>query len=222
MNLSVLTGTCDKYLKFVPHFLTLYHKYFEPDVAFILVGEQIQVETNVQYLTPGALPWGARMLKGLDEIKTDYVFFLLEDYYLSQPLTTNYFEWLLTFMDRQKAKKLILSVIPPEAKYTYTDRIDTMKRMDPNSNWLTSVQPAIWRTSHLRTLMLPEYSPWAFEVDGSEALRGKETDHWVAALDEPIYFNAASKRAELSYPVMQRGWQAFFEKEKLSPITIGP
>jgi len=169
MSLSILVGTCDDYLEYMPNSMVLMDKYLPTEYPRIVAGETQAVErTNYEWCLPGKGVWGKRMIESLQKVKTDYVFFTLDDYYFSQKLTKEFFDWLLLFMKREKADKLCLTPVPDFAQYQYTDTVDTIKRMAPYSNWLTSVQPAIWRTEHLLRLMNEEYSPWDFEVTGSE------------------------------------------------------
>lgn len=209
MNLTTLVVTCDAYLSLVPNFIKLYSKYIEPTLPIIFVGENLAVE-GVNWVLPGSRSWGARVIDGLDQIHTEYVFFLLEDYYLSQRLSTDYLEFLIKFMDREKANKVMLSTIPPEANYKYSGTVDTIKKVSDFSEWLASVQPSIWRVSHLRKMLKPEYSPWDTEILGSKDLLGKDVRHYAVKLDEPIYFNVAGKGGHL-----RDGWEQFFAKEGL-------
>ena len=212
MDVSILIGTCDSYLNFIPNCVKLIDKYFEPLVDKIIIGETIHQEyVGYKFITTDKTEWGYRMLKGLDEVKTKYVFFMLEDYYLSQQLTNEYISFLIQFMNRWGGKKIMLSCIPDFANYKFINTIDTIKQMSSESNWLASVQPAIWETEHLKKIMKPTYSPWDFEVSASELLRHKESNHYVVKLDEPIYFNFVRKGG-----VKSNGWQAFLNSENLT------
>jgi hypothetical protein len=210
-ELTILIGTCDAYLEYLPNCVKLVDRYFEPIVKKVIVGETItQNYQGCKFLTPEKKEWGYRILHGLDKIDTEYVFFMLEDYYLSQTLSKEYFSWLLQFMNRECANKLMLSTVPDFANYQYVRTIDNIKQMRSDSNWLASIQPSIWKTEHLRKLMKPEYSPWDFEIIVSDLLKNKEYDHYVIKLDEPIYFNFVRKGG-----VKSEGWRQFLNEQGL-------
>jgi hypothetical protein len=210
-DLTLAIGTCDLYLKFVPNCIYLANKYLEPDIERLIIGETEHLDIkNYKFINSGKLDWGQRMINGLNSVKTKYVFFILEDYYLSQKLTKEYFDWMIKFMDRERAKKLIITSVPDWAGYKYSVNIDTIKKMHPESNWLASIQPAIWDVKHLINTISPEDSPWDFEIKGSERLRNLENDHYVIKVDEPIYFNFVRKGGVLS-----EGAETFLEKENL-------
>ena len=128
-DITLAIGTCDLYLKFVPNCIYLANKYLEPDIERLIIGETEHLDIkNYKFINSGKLDWGQRMINGLNSVKTKYVFFILEDYYLSQKLTKEYFDWMIKFMNRERAKKLIITSVPDWAGYKYSVNIDTIKK----------------------------------------------------------------------------------------------
>ena len=212
MNLTTIVGTCDSYLDLIPGFSILYERYFEPNIETLIVSETEDLDIpKYKFITPGKKQWGERIIQAISETKTEYVFFVLDDYYLSQLLTNEYIEYLLKFMDNRKVNKIMLSPVPDFAKYEYLESINTMHKMSPNSPWLTSVQPAIWRKSELLKFLKPEYTPWNFEVKGSELAKNNIENYFVAKLDNPIYFNMVRKGKQPS-----PGWEEFLKEQNLT------
>jgi hypothetical protein len=212
MNLTTIVGTCDSYLDLIPGFSILYERYFEPNIETLIVSETEDLDiSKYKFITPGKKQWGERIIQAISETKTEYVFFVLDDYYLSQLLTNEYIEYLLKFMDNHKVNKIMLSPVPDFAKYEYLESINTMHKMSPNSPWLTSVQPAIWRKSELLKFLKPEYTPWNFEVKGSELAKNNIENYFVAKLDNPIYFNMVRKGKQPS-----PGWEEFLKEQNLT------
>ena len=212
MNLTTVVGTCDSYLDLIPCFSILYERYFEPNIETLIVSETENLDIpKYKFITPGKKQWGERIINALSETKTEYVFFVLDDYYLSQLLTNEYIEYLLKFMDNRKVNKIMLSPVPDFAKYEYLESINTMHKMSPTSPWLTSVQPAIWRKSELLKLLKPEYTPWNFEVEGSKLAKNNVENYFVAKLDNPIYFNMVRKGKQPS-----PGWEEFLKEQNLT------
>jgi hypothetical protein len=212
MNLTTVVGTCDSYLDLIPGFSILYERYFEPNIETLIVSETENLDiSKYKFITPGKKQWGERIINALSETKTEYVFFVLDDYYLSQLLTTEYIEYLLKFMDNRKVNKIMLSPVPDFAKYEYLESINTMHKMSPTSPWLTSVQPAIWRKSELLKFLKPEYTPWNFEVEGSKEAKNNIENYFVAKLDNPIYFNMVRKGKQPS-----PGWEEFLKEQNLT------
>lgn len=199
MNISLLIGTCDSYLEFLPNCIKLADKYFEPNVKRVISGEsQSHSYNGYDFTLCKSNLWGERILYSLNSIDTKYVFFILEDYYLCQKLSSDYISWLVKFMDRESAKKIMLSCMPENIGYTYSRTIDTIKQMTNRCDYLTSIQPSIWNVDHLKSILKPHYSPWDFEITGSNLLKFHENDHYAVKLDEPIYFNFVRKGKYLS------------------------
>jgi hypothetical protein len=214
MNLTLVIGTCDSYLAAVPNFVTLANRYFEPNVKRLFVGETIELQyKEYEWFLPGLDVWGNRMQKAIESVTTDYIFFILEDYYLSQKFTNEYIEYLIKFMDRHKADKISLTPVPDFACHRYAESINTMHRMRSDSDSMTSLQPAIWRTSEFLRINDVSYSPWDFEVKGDSKVKGIKESYYVAKLDEPIYFNLVRRGMILS-----DGWNEFFTKENLPSL----
>jgi hypothetical protein len=212
MNLTTIVGTCDSYLDLIPGFSILYERYFEPNIETLIVSETENLDIpKYKFITPGKKQWGERIIQAISETKTEYVFFVLDDYYLSQLLTNEYIEYLLKFMDNRKVNKIMLSPVPDFAKYEYLESINTMHKMSPTSPWLTSLQPAIWRKSELLKFLKPEYTPWNFEVEGSKLAKNNVENYFVAKLDNPIYFNMVRKGKQPS-----PGWEEFLKEQNLT------
>jgi hypothetical protein len=195
-DLTTIVGTCDSHLHLIPNFSILYEKYFEPNVETLIVGETQKLDIpKYIFTTPGQKPWGGRIIDALSKAKSKYIFFVLDDYYLSQLLTTEYIEYLLKFMDNHDVNKISLTPVPDSAGYQYleAESVNTMHKMSPSSPWLTNVQPAIWRKTELLKYLKPEYSPWDFEIKGSNAAKDEAENYFVAKLDKQIYFNMVWK-----------------------------
>ena len=75
----------------------------------IVIGETIShTEPNFDYVTPGKIRedgkdlWGTRMKMALDMVTTDYVFVMLIDFYLWEPITYQHIEDELIFLNIQQ------------------------------------------------------------------------------------------------------------------------
>jgi hypothetical protein len=212
INLTLVIGTCDSYLKYMPNCVKLLEKYFKLNIRKIIIGENEKINfENYEWILPGYKSWGRRMKTGIKTVETDYIFFILDDYYLSQRLTPEFMSWIICFMDRELANKVTMTNVPDWVNYRYSETIDTIHRSDPSSDWLASMQPAIWRTSHVLNLIEDNFSPWDIEILGSEKLRYKEKNHFVIELKNPIYFNIARSGNCLS-----PGHEDFLNREGLT------
>ena len=78
-KLTVVIGSCDSYQLLWKNFDILYKRYWNLDTKNIFVGESIALPyAGYETVLPGInLPWGQRMLMGLEQVTTPYVCFLL-------------------------------------------------------------------------------------------------------------------------------------------------
>ena len=107
-DISVLIGACDKYSILWDNFVTLFNKYWEIDCNKIFVSENYKKDYDgYNFHLPGNLNWSNRIISSLDNIKTEYVFFVLEDYYFTEVLSKEEIEFHLNFMKELSANKVI-------------------------------------------------------------------------------------------------------------------
>ena len=80
--ISVIVSSCDKYSFLWSDFHKLFSKYWKLETNnFFISEDRVFDYDNFTSITAGKVEWGKRISTTLDEIKTDYVFFILEDYF---------------------------------------------------------------------------------------------------------------------------------------------
>jgi hypothetical protein len=211
-KLSVVIGTCDLYSPLWKNFDILYKKYWNVDTRNIFVGETnpILYEGYENILPGNNLPWGYRMLQGINEVKTEYVCLLLEDYYFTEPITKEFIEEHISILEKHSAQKIMFDKLYPPDVYTLKQLEDDLFLFDRNSQYLNSVQPAIWKTEYLKDILKPSYSPWNFEVEGNGYTSMLNPTVLLKARKESVYFNFSRIGGRIS-----EGWEKVFEKEGL-------
>lgn len=225
-DLTVLIGTCDSYSHLWKNFSILFDRYWRFDTRNIFIGETKEVpqytKTRFDTITCGKnLSWGERMLQGI-EVSSNRILFLLEDYYLRYQFSDSTMEKYLRDFDRVGMNRLQLCA-SGFTTIMYNHLIDYYQ-YTPDSNYLISMQPSIWRKSFLIDHLLPNYSPWDFEIKGSKLV--KNTDHRVF-VDLSISQSAtAEDGTEIYFNAMRQGKEPapnldkFLMLENLEPITV--
>jgi len=94
-------------------------------------------------------------------------------------------------------------------KYAAVDNLN-YDQIVPNSNYLISMQPSIWRKEFLLNVLKPEYSPWDFELKGSRQIKNKETGIYIDRAVPTVYFNAVRRGF-----IKTVGWEDFRKQQKL-------
>lgn len=214
-KVSVLIGTCDAYSQFWKNFDILFNRYWNVETDNIVVSETKPLFSRYfkyKNILPGInLPWGKRMLLGLDEINTEYVVFLLEDYYLTEEINENFIQEHLDILEKYNAQKIMFDIKYPSNIYYLSKIEEELYEFKQNSPYLNSVQPSIWKVDFLKDALKPEYSPWEFELKGNYRTSTLGAKILLKSRPSPVYFNFVRKGKKLS-----EGWEKLLELENLT------
>lgn len=178
---SVLVNTCDAYGDCWEPFFTLAARYW-PDVP-----QPILLNTErVSYRFPGLaitsvcnsqgepegkrLPWGEAVLRALDQVTTDVVLYLQDDYFLRAPVDTAALGEFAGII-REGGSDCIRLVETDNAGPWVPTPDPRLWEVSTASNYLVSLQAALWRTDLLRRALRRHENAWQFEVWGSKRLR---------------------------------------------------
>jgi len=209
-NIDVLIGSCDNYSYLWKNFDILFQKYWKLSTKNVLVGETINFNNpNYITVTPGVTPWGYRILKALELITSKYVFFILDDYYLTEPFTQDFINNHITILEKHNAVKIMMDIDYGKPIY-HLDHIENdLYKFNIESEYLNSVQPAIWETKFLKKVLHPNFSPWDFETCGNEYTKTLNPLILLKARPKHMYFNLIRRG------MMDPGWKQLFLSENL-------
>lgn len=200
MKCAFLLSTCDSYEDTWDPFFRLLGKYWPsiPMNVYINTETKNYVPTVVLPFdvvscnTSTTIPWSQRLLNVLDMIPEEYVFMVLDDFFLQSPVKDEYFDQLIKMLDvdyniasiQLKAARLI-----QEGKKENID--DTTLRISEidNNGWKTHFVPTIWRKSILKKWLRKHETIWGFELYGSQRARIWKYKEKVLAVDSPVIFD---------------------------------
>jgi hypothetical protein len=208
-DLTLLIGTCDDYSFLWKHFIKQCDKFFKSKCEKIFVSETKKENfTNFKFHTFGFDFWSNRIIKSLNQIESEFIFFVLDDYFLRQEITEEFLKEKISFLKEKNANKYIITTVHDAYKVTFLEK-DLYKQND-DSDYLTSVQPAIWRKSFLQHCLKENWNPWEFEMIGTEYIKHSNNKIYMQKVDETIYFNAVRKGK-----IMSEGWEQFYKEHNL-------
>ena len=177
-RVTILVNSCDKYEHaWHPFFECLWH--FAGALPYpIILNTETKTYCSPHYSvlcinteTSKRLTWSQRLLHVLTSVNTEFVFFLLEDYFLKAPFDRERFESVLTYMHTHpdvcftdvKPRYAASPEQQMQNRILYADAPDTfLERNHPHYNITCS--PGIWRTDALKSLLRPHEDIWDFEV----------------------------------------------------------
>lgn len=127
---------------------------------YLINNEMRYDHENVHVINSGPeINWFNRTLKTLKELNEDYVFFFLEDYFISKNVNNEDVDEIIDFMNNNSIYYYRISAVPA----LKTDQ----KRLNNSGNmkYPICLQPAIWKRKVLINILeeIDAKSPWDFE-----------------------------------------------------------
>ena len=217
-ELTVVVAAWDPFSPAWNNFFILLNKYWETkcEILFATNFKNPQIP-GVTVIPTECTGWTDKVLAALTHVKTKYVFFILDDYFLSEPLSRDHIQLHIDFLEENKVNKVMLEYrckgLTLEKKFTYREH--TVHKLSSSSDYLTSTQPSIWLTSHLRECLQPGWNAWQFEIEGSNRLKGKEDKTYLMVRNKKPYWNAIIKGKKV-----EKGWLELKSKEGLEEFEI--
>lgn len=116
------------------------------------------------------LPWGTCLRRGLSQVTTPHVLYMLDDMFLEAPVRVDVLHELLGVVAERGLGCLRLVEPGNSGPWAPTDH-PLVWEVQPSSQYLVSAQAAIWDVAFLHDAVRPHESPWQFEIWGSARLR---------------------------------------------------
>ncbi len=200
-RLAVLVSSCDAYKDVWSPFFKLMDKYWA-DLPYnvYLNTERERYDdsqnsfkvTSLNLKTKKNVPWGKRMIDVLNRIEEEYVFVLIEDFFLRENVQTELIEELLDKMD---GDQLIAQVqffgtrtnCDNERKNIAISEMDLQLIGDDKAK--ICFVPTIWRKSTLLKWLRKHESIWAFESLGARRVKRWKYKERVYRVYSPAIFN---------------------------------
>jgi len=236
-ELTILTPSFDTYSEVWPPYYKLLFKNW-PELLdkykfipmMLITNELGYDDPRVQTLKVGAdTSWSANMLKGLESVKTKYVFIYLDDYITYAPVDQNRFLELLTLLDQTDGsyaeigldERMIKKRIEKNMKFT--QGLNGVIYRSKKSPLRTALQACIWNVSDLKSLLDPKESAWEFEGKGGSRSKKSNKPFYMVVQDPPVkYLNAAGGRMYEKNVIDYINSQGVDFAPKKLPIRIEP
>ncbi len=172
---AVMVSSCDAYKDLWKPFFALFWKYW-PDCPFpvYLGANQAHFEhPQVRTLNVVEQAWSKNLRWFLEQIETDYVLFLLDDFFLDGPVDTALLLKNLASLDALKGT--VLRVYPRPGPEQRLESEPAIGRLHRHAPYRVSAQPAFWNRAHLVDLLRDNESAWQFEWNGTERSQTQES-----------------------------------------------
>lgn len=170
---SILVSSCDSYEDLWNPFFTLLNRYWNTDgIKIYLSTESRKYEyeglniVSPLYGSSEKYEWSKRLQIILENIETEYVLFILDDFWLKSPVIEDNIDIALSYLDNN-VNDGFFCLIPQREhvknEYENCDYPEFYKRLG-NSKFRITTQVGLWRKSFLMKLLRSHESAWMFET----------------------------------------------------------
>lgn len=168
MDLSVLVHTFDGYKRLWRGCSDAW-EYAAPFGLPMYWGTDIETvyETDDFHLIfSGPGEWSDRLARLLQQIPTDYVLYCQEDHWPTRNVPN-----LWDMMDLVTRNDLLRLQLSPIVHFYKLTEAGSIHFFNPDSKYLVSHQPSIWKKSFLLSCLKPGETPWVNEYEGTKRLK---------------------------------------------------
>lgn len=190
---TILVNSCDAYEDLWAPFFTLLKKNW-PACPYPIVlntetkayhNDDIDVRTVPLGEKAYTMSWSMRLYKVLQTIKTPYVIFLLDDFFIEQPVDMPRLEQCIAWMKNDK-KIASFSFAPSLWPDVPDNRFPGFVLRGRNTAYKANCQAAVWRTDVLRSLLRKKETPWEFEEYATVRANHTRLKYYAAQKDSKM------------------------------------
>lgn len=240
-DMTIVVNSCDKYEElWGPFFKILFMKWPELEkgnipIVLITNGKEFKHPAVTVYKSQNESTWSDTFGKALSTVKTKYVLYLQEDYFLTH-LDLDRLDELFAVMKKENAGYMQLYGPTQEERIAYTG-VPNLFYKNKFEKWRTSLQAAFWNKEIFAYLLNPAERIWDFEIAGSTRSEGNMSKFMTTIENDSIaYLNMAAEGSlvdtclaeakhlygiewETKLPLQSEfNFKRFLRKEILSPV----
>lgn len=199
-NLSILVNTCDTYDDLWEPFFKLFDKFggeLKKCPIYLNTESKTFSYSGLNIICPNKynepVEWGRRLRKTLSEIKTDYVLFLLDDFFLQRPANTEMIFQCLTWLKKNENIGAF-SLLSLKKSDEPSNHFENFCFIQPTTPYRLNSQAAVWNKEILLNSLLDIESPWDWETYGNQrnTVILKDIDFYCISelVEEPYFYNS--------------------------------
>lgn len=167
-DISILVVSCDRYADLWSPFFGIFWQRWPdcPYPVYLGSNQKPYLDDRVNSITVGEdLSWATGVRRMLDQIGSSHVILFLEDFLIQRPVdTTAVVDLVLTAVTTRVACLRLTPQPPPSLPICGRPGLGIIA---PGDLYRVSTQVAVWRVDTLRSLLVPGFSAWDFELTGS-------------------------------------------------------
>lgn len=195
---TILVGTCDKYSFIWDDFASLFNRYWDSNIKvdkyFLSETESKNID-GFRFFTPGKISYSDCLIYALNKIKTPYVLWLQDDYFLRKTIDNKKFKYYFDFIEKNNVDRF--GIKDDSKYYTKSKFIDEIWKIDPKSQYTISMQASIWNVDYFKKCLKLNETPWQFELNGTSRINNNNMSNnlYFELQSSPWYLEAMKKGA---------------------------
>lgn len=192
---TVLVNSCDSYEDTWEPFFKIF-KIQWPDCPYPIVlnteskkyvDEGLNVKCPNNFGETDKIPWGKRLIGVLKSIESEYVIFLLDDFFFTGRVDQDRINECIRWMDEDKSIS-VFSFRRTHQPNIQDGKYPHFERRPQTADYRLNCQAAIWRREKLISYIKPHENPWEWEIYGSIRSSRYKEKFYSAIEDEPYIF----------------------------------
>lgn len=195
---TMLVSTCDSYEDTWEAFFKSLKRYWPSFNMTIVLNtesknykmENLDIKTFNLFKNK-KVPWGARLIEHLKKIDTEYVLFMLDDFFLVKPVNEKMINQCIKYMDENKNIAVFCFHRVDDKNNIPSKKYKNFELRPKNGKYRLNCQTAIWRRERLIKFINKKESPWDFEIYGSIRSRKFKDEFYsiIPEVEEPFNYN---------------------------------
>lgn len=173
-NLAVVVSSCDAFRDCWEPFLYSLDTYW-PDCTwpvYMVSNEQAMPHDKVKFIRVGDdRGWASNLKLALQQVETEYILYLQEDYFLNRRVKTEVLREQLEYCRAERVDYLRLT--PPFFDAHIVAGSDYAVS-PPSAPYRLCLQAALWKKDTLDKLLIPGFNAWQFEREIESFIRKQQ------------------------------------------------
>lgn len=188
-NCAILILSCDKN----KGLLNIFYDFFKKNWADCPFKVYLGIESNEMHFSGFNImlsekeTWGARFQDYLSKIQEEYIFLILDDFIVEEPVDTEKICNYLKCMENDTTIATIsIAEIYDNQNYECGYEELNLVRRIPKADYLLNMQVGLWRKSILQDLIKAKESPWQTELFGSIRARKLKDNQFLCLKSDKV------------------------------------
>lgn len=222
-NCTVVVSSCDRYEDtWYPFFKILKEEWPDRPYPIVLVTESksfdfedMNIRTLGLYKPDQRVSWGRLVKETLKRIDTEYILFMLENFFLENKVDQKRIEQCIEWMDENKNISVFYFQRTRQPNNIRDNTYPHFEKRPRKAGYRFNCQAAVWRREKLIQYIRSHESPWEWENLGSVRSSRYKEDFYSAIEGEPYVFEYEFPDGGIYGGKWSPGVKALFEKHDI-------